>query len=102
MFLDENNAIWLGTYGKGIWRIHNRKWPIYTLANFSKQSIDKRISALALDKKGFMWVGSFRHLYRYFFETNSLSPVFPNSRKENPFAQLQINQITQNENGLRK
>ena len=100
VLVDEKNGIWLSTRGKGIWRIYNRKWPINSLKNSrTDESIDFEISALSIDNDEFMWVGTFGNLYKYFFKTEELNPIFSDKKNKNPLADFRVNDITKTTNG---
>ena len=99
-FVDEKNGIWLSTRGKGIWRVYNRKWPINSLKNNqTKGLIDFDISALSIDNEEYMWVGSFGNLYRYYFKSEELVPVFSDLKKENPLFNFRVNDIIKTKDG---
>lgn len=100
ILVDEKNGIWLSTEGKGIWRIYNRKWPINSLENsLTNELIDFGISALLIENEEFMWVGTFGNLYKYYFKTEELIPVFSKSKNKNPLSKFSVNDITKIGNG---
>ncbi len=58
--MDAQNAVWVGTEGKGVWRYdpHEKKWGQFT----TKDGLgDDDIYALAVDKLGRVWAGHLNH-----------------------------------------
>ena len=100
VFVDKNNGIWFATKGSGLWRVYNRKWPVSTVKDQKTNKIvDFEITALVAGQEDFMWVGASQQLYKYFFESEELIPIFPNPKK-NPIAGLAIHEIATNGNQL--
>lgn len=100
VFIDNKNGIWLSSSSKGVWRIYNRKWPINSLKE--KQSgrpIEISASALFSDHQDFMWVGSSGALYKYYFKTESLLPVFRGNSEKNPLQHLSVVDISKSTSG---
>jgi len=100
VLVDHKNGIWLGSKGKGLWRIHNRKWPINNWQNNLKdQSMPFEVTALQSNNAEYMWLGTFNNLYRYYFETENLIPVRIGPKSKNPFVDLRVNDIHKNIDG---
>lgn len=100
VFVDDKEGIWLTTRGKGIWRIYNRKWPISSLRNSNSDApINMEITALSLDNKNFMWVGTYNNIWRYYFEREELKPFFLESKNENLFSGFKINDVARTTTG---
>ncbi|MFK7775399.1 MAG: two-component regulator propeller domain-containing protein [Saprospiraceae bacterium] len=100
ILLDEKNGIWLSTQGRGIWRIYNRKWPINSLENsLTNELIDFEISSLLIENEEFMWVGTFGNVYKYFFKTEELIPVFSKLKDKNPLRKFSVTDISKTGNG---
>ena len=100
VFVDDKNGVWLSSKKKGIWRIYNRKWPINSIQNSDSDfPINFDIGALMIEDQYFMWLGTYNNLYRYYFKTETLTPLFPNISKKNPLKGFMINDLEKNING---
>ncbi len=100
VFIDQENGIWLGSKGKGLWRVFNRQWPISAVfAKNTKTQIDFPVSALFMTKSDYLWLGSFGKLYRYYPSSEEIIPWSAYSATNNPFEGANINDISQSPNG---
>ena len=101
VLVDEKNGIWLGSRKKGLWRIHNRKWPINNWLNSTETpSASFDITALQIENTDYMWLGTFNNLYRYYFETEALVPLRIGSKNGKSFARnSRINAVHKNIDG---
>ncbi|GJM33706.1 MAG: hypothetical protein DHS20C18_27070 [Saprospiraceae bacterium] len=98
--VDDKNGIWLGSKGKGLWRIYNRKWPIHSVQNSDSDKPNNfEVTALLLENQEFMWMGARNNFYRYYFDTKALIPVINDPNQHNPFAFLRVNGIAKAKNG---
>src|ERR1700716_719536 len=62
-FADSHGDLWLGTWGKGLFRRHNGH---LSAANPPGMPIATPIRALAEDRRGHIWIGTwFDGIYRY-------------------------------------
>lgn len=55
---EENGAMWIGTDGKGLFRIYNNALTNYNELNSGL--LTNRITSIVIDKDGYKWVGLFR------------------------------------------
>lgn len=100
VYVDDKNGIWLASRGKGLWRVHNRTWPINSWKNAPSQApITAEITALFSDNPDFMWLGAHDNLYQYYFATELIFPAFLALKNKNIFRNLRINAIAKDANG---
>ncbi|MDR0367672.1 MAG: T9SS type A sorting domain-containing protein [Bacteroidales bacterium] len=94
--VDNRGRLWAGSYSSGVYQYNGRSWKHYTLDD---GLYDASTSAIAVDRKGAVWIGAFGGLTKIYdtlassdnissFDLENSIHVFPNPATDNIFISL--------------
>lgn len=95
IFIDDRDRVWIGTERRGLSMLSpDGKWTNYDVNQWGSQSnteyYDKQITALTMDKKGRLWIGTWDALFVLDMSGNWMAYTKDNSGWTSPVKALTI------------